>query len=62
MGTTGINKDGVLGATLVLSIVSLVLVFGVTWYFQTSLDLLQHQVEHDRELILGLQDQMKVRI
>ena len=61
MGTAGINKDSVLGASLVLSVVSLVLLFGVTWYFQTSLDLLQHQVEHDRELLLTLQDQMKVR-
>ena len=64
MGTAGINKDSVLGASLVLSVVSLVLLFGLTWYFQTSLDdldLLQHQVEHDRELLLMLQDQMKVR-
>ena len=60
MGITGINKDSVLGASLVLSVVSLVLLFGVAWYFQTSLDLLQHQVEHDRELLLMLQDQVKV--
>ena len=52
MGTTSVNKDIVLGASLVLSVVSLVLLFGVAWYFQTSLDLLQHQVEHDRELLL----------
>ena len=36
-----VNKDSVLGASLVLSVVSLVLLLGVTWYFQTSLNLLQ---------------------
>ena len=42
-----INKDIVLVVSLVLSVVSLVLsvvslvlLFGVTWYFQSSLDLL----------------------
>ena len=60
MGTAGIYKDSVLGASLVLSVVSLILLFGVTWYFQTSLSLLQHQVEYDRELLLELQDQTKV--
>ena len=32
--------------SLVLSLVILVLLFGVTWYFQSSLDLLQQQVEY----------------
>ena len=50
-----VNKDSVLGASLVLSVVSLVLLFGVTWYFETSLNLLQQQVEYDRELLLKLQ-------
>ena len=49
------NKDSVLGASLVLSVVSLVLLFGVTWYFQTSLNLLQQQV-------LQLQDQVNVKV
>ena len=48
-------KDKASGASLVLSVVSLVLLFGVTWYFQTSLALLQQQVDHDRELLLKLQ-------
>ena len=47
-----INKDIVLVVSLVLSVVSLVLLFGVTWYFQSSLDLLQQQVEYDRELFI----------
>ena len=46
-----INKDIVLVVSLVLSVVSLVLLFGVTWYFQSSLDLLQQQVEYGRELL-----------
>ena len=50
-----INKDSVLGASLMLSVVSLVLLFGVTWYFQTSLNLLQQQV-------LQLQDQVNVKV
>ena len=50
-----VNKDSVLGASLVLSVVSLVLLFGVTWYFQTSLNLLQQQV-------LQLQDQVNVKV
>jgi len=33
----------------------------VTWYFQSSLDLLQQQVEYDRELLLKLQEQVNVR-
>ena len=57
---TGINRDGVLGASLVLSIVSLTLLFGVTWHLQSSLNLLREEVEHDRKL--GLQDQDMVKI
>jgi len=49
-----ISKDSVLGASLVLSVVSLVLLCSVTWYFQ-------QQVEYDRELILKLQEQLNVR-
>ena len=56
------NKDVVLVVSLVLSLVSLVLLFGVTWYFQSSLDLLQQQVEYDRELLLTLQEQVNVRL
>jgi len=56
-----VNKDTVLGASLVLSVVSLALLFGVTWYFQSSLSLLQVQVENDRELLLELKSQVKVR-
>ena len=55
-----INKDVVLVVSLVLSVVSLVLLFGVTWYFQSSLDLLQQQVEYDRELLFKLQEQINV--
>ena len=50
-----VNKDSVAGASLVLSIASLVLLFGVTWYFEASLNLLQQQVEYDRELLLKFQ-------
>ena len=57
-----INKDVVLVVSLVLSVVSLVLLFGVTWYFQSSLDLLQQQVEYDRELLFKLQGKISVRI
>ena len=57
-----INKDVVLVVSLVLSIVSLVLLFGVTWYFQSSLDLLQQQVEYDRELLLKLQEQTNTNV
>ncbi|XP_065914339.1 short-chain collagen C4-like isoform X3 [Dysidea avara] len=56
------NKDVVLVVSLVLSLVSLVLLFGVTWYFQSSLDLLQQQVEYDRELLLKLQEQVNPQI
>ena len=55
-----INKDVVLVFSLVLSVVSLVLLFGVTWYFQSSLDLLQQEAEHDRELLFKLQEQINV--
>ena len=55
------NKDVALVVSLVLSLVSLFLLFGVTWYFQSSLDLLQQQVEYDRELLLKLQKQVNVR-
>ena len=44
--------------SLVLSVVILVLLFSVTWYFQSSLDLLQQQVEYDRELLFKLQEQI----
>jgi len=54
------NKDSVLGASLVLSVVSIVLLFGVTYYFQTSLNVLQQQVEYDKELLLKLQEQINV--
>ena len=54
------NKDVMLVVSLVLSVVSLVLLFGVTWYFQSSLDLLQQQVEYDRELLFKLQEQINV--
>ena len=57
-----INKDVVLVVSLVLSVVSLVLLFGVTWYFQSSLDLLQQQVEYDSELLFKLQEQITVSI
>ena len=55
-----INKDVVLVVSLVLSVVSLVLLFGVTWYFQSSLDLLQQQVEYDRELLFKLHAGTKI--
>ena len=55
------NKDTVLGVCLVLSVVSLALLLGVTWYFQSSLDLLQQQVENDRQLLFKLQKLVEVR-
>ena len=58
----GINKDIVLLVSLVLSVVSLVLLFGVTWYFQSSLDLLQQQVEYDRKLLFKLQEHLNVNL
>ena len=62
LAMTATNKDVVLVVSLVLSLVSLVLLFGVTWYFQSSLDLLQQQVEYDRELLLKLQEHVEVRV
>jgi len=56
------SKDVVLAVSLLLSLVSLVLQFGVAWYFQSSLDLLQQQIDHDRELLLKLQEQANVRM
>ena len=41
-------------------VIGLILLLGVTWHFQTSLNLLQHQVEDDKKLLLELQDQIKV--
>ena len=43
-----VNRDSVLGASLVL-VVSLVILLGTTVYFQISLSLLQQQVDNDRE-------------
>ena len=56
------NKDVALVVSLVLSLVSLVLLFGVTWHFQSSLNLLQQQVEYDRELLMKLQEKVNVRL
>ena len=56
------NKDVVVVVSLALSVVSLVLLFSVTWYFQSSLDLLQQQVEYNRELLFKLQEQINVSI
>ena len=56
------NKDIVSVVSLVLSVVSLVLLFGVTWYFQSSLDLLQQQAEYDRKLLFKLQEQVNVSL
>ena len=51
-----VNRDhSVVGVSLALSVASLVLLFVVTWYFHLSLNLLQQQVEYDRELLLKLQ-------
>ena len=54
------EKGVVLGASLVLSVVSLVLLFNVTWYFQSSLSLIQQQVDNDRELLVKLQRNVEV--
>ena len=51
--------DVVLVVSIVLSVVNLVLVFGM---FQSSLDLLQQQVEYDRQLLLELQAKVNVSI
>ena len=58
---SAVSKDVVLIVSLVLSAVSIFLLFGVTWYFQSSLDLLQQQVEYDRQLLFKLQEQISVR-
>lgn len=55
---SSINKDAVLLVSLVLSMVSTVLLLGV---FQSSLDLLQQQAEHERELLLDLRAKVNVR-
>ena len=55
---SAMNKDVALVVSLVLSAVSLGLLFGVTWYFQSSLALLQQQVEYDQELLFNLQEQI----
>ena len=55
-----VNRDVVLSVSVVLSVVSLVLLFGVTWYFQSSFVILQRQVEYDRELLFKLQEQINV--
>ena len=60
MGVVGVNRDSVLGASLVISIVSLVLLFVGSWHFKTSLNSLQQQVEYDREALMELQNQVKV--
>ena len=56
------NKDGVLGTSVVLSIVGLVLLLGVTWYFQLSLNSKQQQIEYDREMLLQLQEQLTTKV
>jgi len=56
------NRDVTLGVSVVLSTVSLVLLLVVTCYFQTSLRTLEHQVELDKELLLQLQEQVKVSV
>ena len=54
------NRDVTLGVSVVLSTVSLVLLLVVTCYFQTSLRTLEQRVELDKELLLQLQEQVKV--
>ena len=56
---TGVNRNGVLGASLILSIVSLALLFGATWHLQSSLNLLHEEVEYDRKLESEDQDTVK---
>ena len=56
------SKDGVLGTSLILSIIGLVLLIGVTWYFQSSLNSKQQQAEYDRELLLELQELLTVKV
>ena len=54
------SRDSVLGASLVLSLISLALLFGVTLYFQSLLSLLQQQTEYDRELLMKMKEQVEV--
>ena len=61
MASAATNKDFAFAISLLLSLV-LVLLFVVTWYFQSSLDLLQQQVEYDRELLFKLQEQINVSL
>ena len=56
------KKDGVLLTSLILSVVGLVLLIGVTWYFQLSVNSKQQQVEYDRVLLLQLQEQLIVKV
>ena len=60
--TTKDKKDGVLLTSLVLSVIGLVLLVGVTWYFQLSLNSKQQQVKYDRVLLLQLQEQFIVKV
>ena len=46
------TKDVVMVVSLALSLVSLILLFGVTWHFESSLNHLEHQVDYDRELFM----------
>ena len=54
------SRDSVLGASLVLSLTSLALLFGVTLYFQSLLSILQQQTEYDRELLMKMKEQVEV--
>ena len=47
---------------VVLSVVSIALLFGMTWFFQSALNLLQQQVENDMEVVLSLQEKLTVSI
>ena len=50
-----VNRDYALVVSLMLLVVSLGLLFGVTWY---SLALLQEQAEYDQEVLSKLQEQV----
>ena len=60
--TSTTERNVSLVVSVVLSVGTLVLLFGVTWYFQSSIYLLQQQVELDKKLLLKLQGQVKVKI
>ena len=60
MTSSTTNKDVMLVVSLLISVVSLVLLIGVTWHFRSTLKLLQQQVENDKELLLKLQEQVNV--